>query len=339
MRVHRRVRTALFVAFVHGLVTAALGQVASANPCAVRAQSASVDNVSIQPAGEAAFGFSLEHLPMEARLSGTNAAELEVMAPLRFTTSHSWNNLGVMLSARVSLMDGRLIIPAGAYVNVAAQNHDTKNEDLPALLHLRELRTRAPVPIPCAKLTLPGNTPLSRTRPAHVLPKTQIVFARTDNEFALYATTKEVAPWHIKFDGPLKVVKRSGSWLRVEAKWDDGTRLRGWAKSELFLVTRAVPVGVGGEMGAIGMGLCGSSHRRAPIPFILKANAPIHSGPKGAIWAHTAGSIKVEAFSLSRSDGWMQIVGVDGFPKRGCSDHNKIWVHASSVQWTDTPLE
>lgn len=331
-------RTPLLVSFALGLVTTALGHVASANPCAVRAQSASVEHVSIQPAGEAAFGFTLEHLRMEARLSGTNAAELEVMAPLRFTTSHAWNNLGVMTSKRVSLMDGRLIVPAGAYVYVAANKHDTASGDLPITLPLAELHTGSPMPIPCSKLTLPRKTPLSRTRPGHVLPKAKIVFARTDDEFALYATAKEVAPWHIKFDGPLKVVKRSGSWLRVEAKWNDGTRLRGWAKSELFSVTRAVPVGVGGEMGAIGMGLCGSSHRRAPLPFILKPNAPIHSGPKGAIWAHTAGSIKVQAFSLSRSDGWMQIVGVDGFPKRGCSDHNKIWVHASSVQWTDTPL-
>jgi hypothetical protein len=221
------VRTVLLVSFALGLVTAVLARVASAAPCAVSAQAASVQHVSIHPAGEEAFAFSLAQLPMEARLSGTNAAQLEVKSPLRFTTLHPWNNLGVNARTRTSLLGGRLVVPKGALVNIAANKHNAESSELPVTLPLHELRTRTPLLVPCAKLTLPRNVSENRESPQHLLPETEIVFAITSKEFALYAKPKAVAPWHITFSGALRVLKRSGSWIHVEAKWSDGSILRG----------------------------------------------------------------------------------------------------------------
>ncbi len=332
-------KSSLLVSLTLALATTSITQPVNAAPCSIEAQAASVNNVFVHPAGEEAFSFNLAHLPMEARLSGTNYAELHVKRPLRFTTQHSWNKLGVKVLARTSLLDGRLVLPKDMLIGVAANNHETTRSDIPVTLLLHELRPHEPVLVPCEALKLPRDTPHSREESEQLLPETEIVFAVASKEFSLYAKRKEVAPWRIKFRGALKVVKRSGNWVNVQANWAGGARLQGWAKSDNFSIQRGKAPSNGGTPGSIGMGICGSSHRLAPVSFVLKANAPVHSGPKGAIWAHTAGVIKVKAFSLSRSDGWMQVVRVDGFPKPGCLEHNKIWVHADSVKWTDRPID
>lgn len=333
-------RVSLLVSLTLGFVTTAVAHVASAAPCSVSGQTASIANVSIQPASEDAFSLALEHLPVEARLSGTNAAELHVKGPLRFTTEHPWNALGVNVRKRISLLDGRLVLSRALRVSLVANKHDKERSDIPVALPLSELQPSATLLIPCQALTLPRNVPLSSSEPPeHLLSTTKIAYATTSNEFALYARPKAVAPWRIKFRGALKIVKRSGGWVKVQAKWTDGSMLQGWASSEHFSIERSIAPSIGHQYGIRGIGTCGSTHRREPVPFLLKANAPIHSGPQGAIWAHTSGVIKVHTFSAFRSDGWLQIARIDGFPKPGCGEHSKIWVHADFVKWTDTPME
>jgi hypothetical protein len=333
------VRISLRVSLAFGLATTLFAHIANGAPCVVDAETASVAHVAIQPAGEEAFSFSLEHLPMEARLTGSNDATLHVTSPLRFTTTHAWNRLGVVTRKRTVLFGGRLVIPQDLGIRFAGGEHDVDGDVLPAALPLQELVPTKPIAIPCDALTLPRDVVRLYETPELLRSETKILFATTSKEFPLYSSPKARAPWLIKFHGPLRVLRTSGDWIKVQAKWAGGSVLQGWALSEHFSIQDAVPTAGGSGLGSIGMGHCGSSHRRAPAPFVLRANAPIHSGPKGAIWAHTAGKLRVHAFALARSDGWMQVVRVPGFPKQGCREHNKIWVHADSVQWTDAPID
>lgn len=332
-------RISLGVSLAFGLATTFLAHIANGAPCVVDAETASVEHVAIHPAGEEAFSFSLEHLPMEARLTGSNDASLHVKSPLRFTTKHTWNKLGVVTRKRTVLFGGRLVIPLGLRISFAGGEHDVDADVLPTALPLHELVPTAPIAIPCDALTLPRDVARLYETPEFLRSETKITFATTSKEFPLYSRPKARAPWLIKFNGPLLVLRTSGEWIKVQAKWAGGSVLQGWARSEYFSIQNAVPTTGGIGLGSIGLGHCGTSHRRAPSPFVLRANAPIHSGPKGAIWAHTASKLKVHAFALARSDGWLQVVRVPGFPKQGCREHNKIWVHADSVQWTDTPID
>ncbi len=86
---------------------------AEAAPCTVVAQNGSIANVIIRPVGEATFALNLEHVPMEARLSGTKFATLHVDGPLRFTTKHPWTKLGLVRRTKLSIRDGMLTVPRG----------------------------------------------------------------------------------------------------------------------------------------------------------------------------------------------------------------------------------
>lgn len=327
----------VFIAFLLGLGGA---ETSHAAPCTVAAQQASLENVVIQPGNETPFKLHLEHLPIEATLSGKSEAELHVNGPLRFSTRHKWTKLDVRTGRRTVLLGGRLVLPEGISGDVLlADRHDAQSSTIPLLPPLSGLIPTTPLLVPCAKLTLGSETPIGRVLPSRTSAKTTALWATRATDFALYRGPKVAMPWSITFEGPLEVLARRGEWVKLRATWSNGARLQGWARSELFSFT-ATPRLEGHMSGnLIGHGACGRSHQRVPNRFLLKPNAPIHASANGAIWAHATATTEVKAFSLSRSDGWLQIAEVRGFPKGHCADHERFWVHASQIQWTDRPLE
>lgn len=317
-----------------------LAAVASAAPCAIKSRAAHVRKVKIEPGGGSPFFITLERLPIEARPLDNKVASLEVERPLRFTTEHPLNSLGVKLKKRTSIKEGRLVLAKGLTATfLDSEKFDPKRSDAVMRVPLFEMQPVAPLAIPCDALTVPGTDSWeSSSTPAIASAEKEILHATASSAFPLFTKRKAVDPWMIKFTGPLTVVKRSGPWVKLRAKWSDGSILQGWSNSEELEIRDAVPLGGMGSLGSIGMGHCGRSHHRSPIPYVLKANAPIQTRAQGAIWAHTAGVIKVMAFPLSRSDGWLQIASIEGLPPESCSDHNKFWVHADHIQWTNKPL-
>ena len=261
-------------------------------------------------------------------------------APLRFTTEHPANQFGVTVGKRVSLLDGRLRLAAGMTATFALDGQrDSKRSDALVTLPLSDLQPAQPVSIPCDALNIPGELAYGATTPELKSTTKVIEHATASAPFALYARRQVRDPWMIAFRGPLKVLAHSGAWVKLQARWSDGSILQGWSNSEDLVLHTSVPVGGLGGLGSIGFGHCGgSTHRMRPIPDVLKPNAPIHNRAGGAIWAHTTGTIKVEGFALARSDGWLQITSMEGLPPRACSNHDKFWVHADHIQWTKTPI-
>lgn len=276
---------------------------------------------------------------MKARPSGTKSATLLVEGPLRFATEHPWSELDVAVGKRVSIQFGMLTLPRGLRPSLTTVEDQPETRDaIEVRLPLWGLAPSVPLLMPCTMLTIAKERSWSTEDTLQHIPEGAYLHAKTSEAFTLFPYPGSTNGWSLRFRGPLEVVTRKGSWVKLRAKWEGGARLQGWARAASFDIQKddGGPGGTAG--GTLGFGTCGRSHRRMPTPYVLKANAPIHTGPKGAIWAHTAGVIQVKAFALSRSDGWLQIAEVDGLPPKACSDHDKIWVHASSVQWTDTPI-
>lgn len=299
-----------------------------------------MENVVIQPGHETPFRLKLEHLPIEATLTGESDAVLHVNGSLRFSTRHKWAKLDVMTRKRTVLLGGRLVLPAAMSADVVlADGHDAKNSGIPLVAPLMGLTPTTPIIVPCAKLTLGSDIQVVRAPAFLTARKAKPLWASRTTDFALYRRPKTVAPWRITFAGPLEVLERRGLWVKLRATWSNGARLQGWALSELFSFTKLPGLEHHTSRDGSAFGACGRMHQRMPNSFRLKPNAPIHASANGEIWAHTAAAIEIRAFALSRSDGWLQIAEVQGFPTESCRDHDRFWVHASHVQWTDRLIE
>jgi hypothetical protein len=311
-----------------------------AEACVIEAAEASVDQVSIAPPGESAFTITLHKLPMDVKPGAKGNAELSVKAPLLFTTQHSMHQLPVRFARRTSLLGGRLVVGKGHAPGFTDRREAPTQKRIGARLGLQELKVDVPVEVPCSALTLSADTSLPSTPPVFAHPTASISYVQTKSRLPLYAARKERAPFWIRFHGPLQVIEQNADWVHVQAKWQDGSSLQGWVPRRLAKIRHGVvPQGEGAIGGVVGHGTCGRSHPPRLISFKLHAGAPIHTAAKGAIWAHTAASIKVRAFVLARSDGWIQIASIDGLPPGPCGEHEKFWVHAQHVLWTDTPLD
>ncbi|MCP4448775.1 MAG: hypothetical protein GY811_26095 [Myxococcales bacterium] len=312
---------------------------ANAEPCAIKSRAANVRSVKIQPDGESPFLITLAGVPIVATPKTEQVASLDVQSPLRFTADHPLNKLDVIVGKRLSLYDGRLVLATGLPASFATKEKlDPESEEATMTLPLLEFQPESPLHVPCSGLTVSNRGDRHRQTPELSIANKPVLHATASEAFPLYARRKAEKPWLIKFAGPMTVTRRSGSWVKLRARWSDGSTLQGWTNSEKLSVQNSVPPHGLGALGTIGMGHCGRGHHLRPIPYVLKANAPIHTRAKGAIWAHTAKVLRVEAFALSRSDGWLQIASIDGLPPAACSDHNKFWVHADHIQWTSDPI-
>lgn len=329
------------------LLSCLLSLVSSAHaaPCVIKAPRATIASVAIHPKGEEPFHISLAKVPVEVTPSAEGPAELLAKAPLRFTARHPMNKLGVQVARRTSLLDGRLILEKGltpGFVNIetaAGTGQALEAGRIPVGLPLAELRPLQSPTLPCSALTVSGDGE-QRQPPSLVLPEGPVAHVSTSEPISLYSERKRVAPWRIRLSQPLLVIARKGTWVKLQAKWSDGSSLQGWVPSELVTIRRG-PLGAGRfGQGMIGLGhLCSRSHGPAVATFQIHAHAPIHSKARGAVWAHTADTLEIRAFPLARSDGWIQIASLDGLPTQPCSEHSKLWVHARHVLWTGKPLE
>jgi hypothetical protein len=315
----------------------ALPSFAEAKPCAINTESASVNQVRIRAGKTEPFTVQVRKLPAQVTPGAKGAATLLVESPLRFSTEHPMNKLGLELSKRTPLADGRIVLARGLTPRFIDRSEVEESGPLPVKLPLSELTVVTPLALPCSALRLPKDADSSWSPGLDIPEKRVIDHVVTSEEISLYARPEKVDPLRIKFGGPLTVVATRGAWVRLRAKWSDGSVLKGWVPKSEVSVLRKDPEYEGHGYGGM-RGICGGGHRPTPVPFKLRSHAPIHEAAGGEIWAHTAGIITVKALSLSRSDGWMQIIEVEGFPAEGCSRHDRFWVHADNVLWTGKPL-
>ncbi len=308
-----------------------------ARACVIAAPSASIDELQVSPGSEAAFPLRVRNLPLEVRPLGKGRAKVSLLSPLAFTTTHELAKLDIRLAKRTSLYDGRITLASGLAPSLVQDGSAQEGEVLAASLPLAEFRPEESLAIPCAQLTVAGELESAET-PALVYPTHSIRYVLDPEHLPLYADRHERAPIWMSFRGGLQVLSADGSWMRVQARWSDGSSVQGWIPRRLATIHKGVLLqGVTGS-GIGSLSACGRSHMPSLTPFLVRAGAPIHSRDGGPIWAQAATTIKVMAFSLSRSDGWIQIASIEGLPPEPCSEHDRFWVHASDIVWTDAPL-
>jgi hypothetical protein len=322
------------------IALAFLATQAQAEPCVITAEQATISGLRVQPAGEDGFGIDTLRVPVEVRPGEKGQGEILVRAPLRFTVEHALARLQGRLAKRVVLLDGRVVLARGLPLSFPGTSLGARDREdsIASTIPLQELRPKNKIAIPCEDLDLTGEPAENREweQPQLELSGKAMTYVQSANkELPLYAEREAVDPFWFKFAGPLAVIREKDSWLRVRARWSDGSMLRGWIPKDRVTLLRNVPVHGSGGIGSLGFGHCGRSHRPALVKFRVHAHAPIHSGPRGAIWAHTAAAIQVEAFALRRSDGWVQIGKLEGLPSPPCGEHGKIWVHASHLLWSE----
>lgn len=310
---------------------------ADAGACLISAQAASVDSLVVAPPGEESFELRVLGLPIEVTPGEKGLATVTVLGPLVFSSEHSLAALDLRTSKRSAVMDDRVWISKDQHLSLAANAEARTGDSLPMTLPLLEFLPETSVDVPCSDLTVGDNNAATEI-PSLLLSESNSSYIETDARLPLYAKPGQDNPLWMQFKAPLQVIEQKKDWLRVRARWSDGSKLRGWLPANAAVVKRGrLPLPAGHLLGRIGIGHCGRSHAPQRIVFQLRPGTPIHNRAKGAIWAHSASRMEVEAFALDRSDGWLQIAEIDGFPAPPCSAHRNIWVHASDLVWTERP--
>lgn len=317
--------------------------VSEAAPCEFATQSADVTWVNVQPTGGTPFRLLLDKRPLTATPMASGSSTIEVDAPLRFTATQRTSQLGARLAKRTSIAGGRIVLARGLAPNFSAVESAefesaTEAGSIPVALPLLGFSTKDRLDLPCSAVDISW-TASAYDAPLYRLPKGPLSFVDTREPILLYKDRELVDPLEIRFGSALVVVARRGKWVRLRARWSDGSVLQGWAEAAAVTVQRGSPKSDLVQGGMVGFGGgCGGGHRRQEIPLKLHSHAPIHDSAGGEIWAQTAGTITVHAFPLTRSDGWIQISKVDGLPTGECAVHNRIWVHAEHVLWSKTSV-
>lgn len=308
---------------------------ALAAPCRISAKAASIDKVTVSPQGADSFTLKLDKVPMVVVPSRTGTATLHVKSPLRFTVANQpMKTVAVRTSKKAVLLGGRLTLAPGLAPKVLG----TKSATLLVMPPLPGFSLRhKTLGIPCRLLTVASDNKSSST-PSVAIPTGRTEHALPTDYIPLYRTTKRVAPVWIKFSVPLMVIARKGQWVKLQIKWLDGSSLQGWVPNSLVEIRLDEPPSAGDGVGVGGIGgMCGTSHRPSLVNFTIARNAPIHASAGGPVWAHTAKTVKVKAFMLSRSDGWVRIAKIDKLPAKPCSYHDTMWVHARHLVWAKHP--
>ena len=309
---------------------------AASAPCRISAAKASIPSVEVSPVGVKPFSLRIEKLPLVAIPSSDGHTVLRVSEPLRFTVkSYPTKKLAVRVAKGTSVLGGRLTLAKG----LATRYLGVKGRSLQVSppMHGFSLRHKT-VDIPCKVLTLASNSSAYRIRssgPSLVVSKGRTEHAVPTTYIPLYRTPKKVSPLWVQFSIPLNVIARKPGWIRLQAKWDDGSSVQGWVPNALVEVRLDEPVYGGGGIGGIGgRSGCGRSHPPQLVTFTLRKGSPVHATAGGTAWAHAAKTMKVTAFTISRSDGWVRIAKVDGLPPKQCSEHANMWVHVRDLVWS-----
>lgn len=333
-----RLRSASAI-FALGLIGLVAASSAEAAPCEFATQGADLTWVTVSPTGAEDFRLELDKRPLKARPKADGSSHLMVEAPLRFAATLRTSQLGARFEKRTSIAGGRIIVARGlvpGFPQVEAEEFKASTEagEIPVHLPLVGLRIDKPLSLPCAALDISHHRDTFQ-RPAIELPSASVRHVDTREPIELYERRERVDPLKIRFNAALLVVAERDQWVKLRATWDDGSILQGWVPKSQLKLRRGVPENRLSTLGGLeGFGLCGGGHRRATTKFKIHSHAPIHESAAGEIWAHTAGTITVEAFPLARPDGWIQIAKVEGLPVQSCSVHSRIWVHAKHILWT-----
>ena len=233
---------------------------------------------------------------------------------------------------------GRILLAKGLEPNFVALDEaefeTTREADsIRVSLPLASLTVETPLVLPCASVTI-SHRDEDFVRPTIERSRQPMRFVTTDEVIKLYQKTEAVDPLAIRLRSSWTVIGERKNWVRLQAKWSDGSLVRGWVESEGLAIQQGMPPAGFGTAGIGHGGMCGGGHRGIVTGVTVHSHAPVHDGPGGAIWAHAAGNIVVDVFATLRADGWIQVANIEGLPTERCSLHRKIWVHAKHILWT-----
>lgn len=320
-----------------GLVIVALVPAVNASPCSLETEAADLAWVNVSPTGSQPFRINLDKRPLTATPGENGISTIQVASPLRFTATQATNGLGARLKRRTAMAGGRIVLAKGhepTFVPLTGTAFETASEadSLRVSLPLSSLTVETPLALPCASLSI-SHSAKDFLRPEIKRPSHAVRFVKTDEVIELYEKTKAVDPLAIRLASSWTVVAERQHWVRLQAKWSDGSLVRGWVKSEALTIQEGLPPDDGELSGSGGMGMCGGGHRGVVTGVTVHSHAPVHDGPGGAIWAHAAGNIVVDVVATFRADGWIQVATIEGIPKQNCGEHRRIWVHAKHILW------
>lgn len=284
--------------------------VAAPGPCRIEG-AGDAWRVSVAPDAATRFDVTLDGARIEVTLTGGDDAVVRGVSPLAF-------------EARSRRRDVPLGVARAGWITPLV-HASTATWLVPRAVHGGEVEVEVdvggevrlePVTLPCSGLTLrsaerdwiehePGPVGFLAT----VLP----LQARPDRG-AVYSLVL-AAPTALTLH---ELDERKG-WVRVEARWTDGTKVRGWTPSE-WLERDHNRIGL--LRGLRGQGACGIGRVR-----ILPPGTAVHAGPDGARWATITSPTHV---TIDTSvPGWWRVLRLPGLAADTvCGAIEHVWVEA-----------
>ncbi|MGD0838597.1 MAG: hypothetical protein ABSB49_18325 [Polyangia bacterium] len=294
--------------------------------CRVATEKASLDAVEVAVPGQT-FALDLKKVPvtMELEEAASRTTTIQVLAPLRFVALYPSDKLVYRIKQRLELAGGRIRLGKLAGYTWLGVSGDGMRLSLQSSL---SIDLREPIIVPCRNVELGNGGPSYATPAALSAPRRRTIGTGTAF-FPLYLAPREGDHVDIRYPGPFEVLQRHRGWVKLQAAWQDGSRVRGWTRQEFTTSGVSLPLGWG--EGGPGEGGCGRVDGPLVVRVRLRKDAAVATSPAGPVWASVAQMIAVDAFPSDPSDdGWIQVASVSGLPLP-CKDHEHIWVQARDV--------
>ena len=150
----------------------------------------------------------------------------------------------------------------------------------------------------------------------------------------LFVEPVAMDPLEISYPGPFQVRQRRPDWVLIEARWADGSRLRGWT-FERNTKADAAPISGRGGGGKHRAG-CVSIRRPVLSRMTVRRGAAIAASPGGVVWAHTTKTMSVGVVQNANGQGaWVLVECLPGLRVPSCSEGH-IWTQLRDIVGGDS---
>ncbi len=294
---------------------------ASGAECRIFAARARLAHVTVA-AGATTIPLRLDDVPADVVLSTGPLTTIRVKAPLEFNATVPSGELAIRAKKPVELAGGRIRIGRGMGLVQVGIDGDRARVSLERMLGIE---VRQPLELPCSQLELDARRWF--VSPTAVAPARARGKGIGAGFVPVFVQPEATDPLEVRFPGPFEVAGRRPGWVLIQARWEDGSRLRGWTL-ERNVLPPPEPLGGRGGGGRGELDRCYQTHEPLTVERKMRKGAPIAASPGGEIWAHAARAIRVSV-SAEGQDGWLSISKLAGLREIPCSNH--LWVSERDV--------
>lgn len=311
---------------------------AAAKPCRLQGLARDWYDLPVQPESGPTFALRLERATVDIALDADSARDevtVSVSSPLAFEARVPLAAvpLGVRRAGRLSPF-----VTASASTWLVADA--IAGDRLRAHLDLGPKWRIDPVEVPCDTLVL---RPSRRDDEVHASPAAVrwrgpvLSLYASPGRGAVFTLVERAAPAPEEArrmaELPLTELRRGRGWTEVEARFSEGTRVRGWVSNDqLSTQLRLSPMG----KLAYGRGACITSSAERRVT--LRPDAPIYDAQAGRLWAHVPPTPPSGVYAVSGADGWSQLTRIPGLLPNDDALNARLevaWIRTSDLVTSD----